>query len=48
MERQKRVGNHPNIQLFLFFHLINGSFAAWAAEPVTNFFGLTKHQRLID
>ena len=45
MERLKKGwGITSNIQLFLILLVfaINGSFAAWVAEPVTNFFGLTK------
>ena len=45
MERLKKGwGITSNIQLFLILLVftINGSFAAWVAEPVTNFLGLTK------
>tara|TARA_R110002073_G_scaffold334200_1_gene523207 strand:- start:2710 stop:3021 length:312 start_codon:yes stop_codon:yes gene_type:complete len=45
MEKLKeRWGITSNIQIILIFIVfaINGSFAAWVAEPVTNFIGITK------
>jgi hypothetical protein len=45
MEKLKeRWGITSNFQIVLIFIVfaINGSFSAWVAEPVTNFFGLTK------
>lgn len=45
MEKLKeRWGITSNIQIIfiLIVFAINGSFAAWVAEPVTNFIGLTK------
>ena len=45
MEKLKeRWGITSNFQIFviLVVFAINGSFAAWVAEPVTNFFGLEK------
>jgi hypothetical protein len=45
MEKLKeRWGITSNLQIFLIFVVfaINGSFAAWVADPVTNWFGLTK------
>ncbi|MEQ6123853.1 DUF6787 family protein [Pseudotenacibaculum sp. MALMAid0570] len=45
MEKLKqRWGITSNIQIVLIFIVfaINGSFSAWVAEPVTEFFGLTK------
>lgn len=46
MEKLKqRWGIESNIQLFLILVVfaINGSFAAWVADPVTNFLGLSKN-----
>ena len=45
MEKLKeRWGITSNIQIILIIIVfaINGSFAAWVAEPVTNFIGLTR------
>jgi len=45
MEKLKeRWGISSNIQIILIFIVfaINGSFAAWVADPVTAFLGLTK------
>lgn len=41
---KERWGIHSNVQLFLILVVfaINGSFAAWVADPVTHFFGLEK------
>jgi hypothetical protein len=41
---KERWGITSNLQLFLIFVVfaINGSFAAWVADPVTAFFGLEK------
>ena len=41
---KKRWGITSNIQivLILIVFAINGSFAAWVAEPITNFIGLSK------
>ena len=41
---KKRWGFTSNIQivLILIVFAINGSFAAWVAEPITNFIGLSK------
>ena len=45
MEKLKaRWGIHSNIQIILIFIVfaINGSFAAWVAEPVTSYLGISK------
>ena len=45
MEKLKaRWGIHSNIQIILIFifFAINGSFAAWVAEPVTSYLGISK------
>ena len=45
MEKLKeRWGITSNLQIFLILVVfaINGSFAAWVADPVTSWFGLTK------
>lgn len=45
MEKLKeRWGITSNLQIFLILVVfaINGSFAAWVADPVTNFLGLTR------
>lgn len=42
---KERWGITSNIQVILIFIVfaINGSFAAWVADPVTNFLGLSNH-----
>lgn len=45
MEKLKaRWGIHSNFQIILIFIVfaINGSFAAWVAEPVTSYLGISK------
>lgn len=41
---KERWGINSNLQLFLILTVfaINGSFAAWVADPVTTFLGLSK------